>query len=197
MKKTGKLLSIFLIPEIIISFFTACSTSQYVYVQQDKYTPGFSARDFSDYKGKAIILNSFTNRAENTSIFYYYSDNENVKYEGSPTLHSYLWYCFKKAFIHIGVFVEEPKGPIFSETIVPEGMKMMELEFNSFTDTELSCNINLFKEKKLIYQKNFAVSVPLIANRNSVYLEKNAYMMMDKVFTTIISDKGFREAFIK
>lgn len=198
MKKTGMLLSIFIFSGILISFFIACGSSQYVYVQQDKYKPGFSADDYKDYKGKSILLNSFSNKAQNTSTFYYYSNDKKICYEGSPSLQSYIWYCFLKAFMYTGVTVQEPQqANPFAPVTVPQGIKIMELEFTSFTDTKLEFNINLVKDKQIIYQKNFTITMRPVTNPNPVILEKNAYKLMDEAFTTIVSDSGFRESFLK
>ena len=197
MKKTDKLLSLIIISGIIISFFTACATSKYVYVQQDKYTPQFPARDYRDYKGKTILLNSIANKSQNTTMFYYYSNDKKVCYEGSPSLESYMWYCFQKAFMYIGVIVQEPQGTPFTPTVVPEGMIMMELEFTTFTDTKLVFNINLFKGNRIIYKKTFPITMQPCTNPDPLSLEKNAYKMMDEAFTSVLSDSGFRESFLK
>ncbi len=197
MKKRGKSFSIVFACGMLMSLLTSCASSTYVYVQQDKYKPQFSAQDFRDYKGKSIVLNSFTNRAQNTSLFYYYSKDKKVCYEGSPSIQSYIWYCFKKAFMHVGVFVQGPQGGPFSATIVPEGMKLVEFELISLTDTNLEFNINLFKEIRMIYQKSFTITMPQSADQTPLSLENNAYKMMDEAFTAVLSDSGFKASFLK
>jgi len=50
-------------------------------------------------------MDAFTNSAGNTKSWAYYSPDKNLTYEASAQLESYFWYCFKKAFQHIGVNV--------------------------------------------------------------------------------------------
>ena len=79
-----------------------CSRGIYVYIQQDKYAPQLH-ENLNVYKGTSVYLTGFTNQAGNTTMFYYYSPDKGACYEGSPSLQSYLWHCFSKAFTQLGI----------------------------------------------------------------------------------------------
>ncbi len=62
---------------IILSIFIGCAT--YVDISYERYIPRFQIDNYSAYKGKKLFLSSFTNNANNTSIFYYFSPDSRIK----------------------------------------------------------------------------------------------------------------------
>lgn len=199
MNKKYGILIIQILTILSMILITACS-SAYVYVQQSNYDPEFNASGYPEYKGKSVYLQSFTNSANDTTTWYYYSPEKKVKYEGSPSLASYFWYCFKRAFRHIGVIVQEPEGQGFlglQTKAAPGRMNDFRLNFTSLTDSRFVFYVDLLKGGEIIFQKSYRITMPPAESDSPSYLETRAYKMVDMAFTAIVSDSDFKKAFLQ
>jgi hypothetical protein len=166
---------------------TGCSRS-FIGLSSSSYAPKFQAAEFSDYRGKEVYMPGFANRAENTSVFYYYSTDGNRRY-GGPLLASYFWYCFKSAFTHIGVKVYDGGAP----ASVPK----LDVEFPSLTDAEFQFTVSLEGQGVPPFRKTYKVAAPPPQSDDLSYLAERAYAMNDLAFTTIAWDPEFRAAFMR
>ena len=99
----------------LLACCAAWGCGQRIYLSSSEYVSGIHAGDFSAYRGKSLLMPSFTNRAENTSIFYWYGA-DGRRY-GGPLLTSFFWYVFKEDFNHIGVTVFDKGAPAGSATL--------------------------------------------------------------------------------
>ena len=184
------LLFIAILP-ILCMFLTAGSGQKTIWVQQDKYKPDLQNELYNVYKNKEIFLSYFTNKAEDTSIFYYYAKDQSIAYEGAPTLQSYLWYCFEKALISLNMLVYKSDYPI------PDEVSELQLAFTSWSDNNFTCNITLFKYGHIIYQDEIMVTFEPAATNNLDDLEQRAYKQMDKIISTILGNKKVIDVFLK
>ena len=98
---------------------------------------------------------------------------------------SYYWYALKKAFQCAGVKVME-YGPYYDAELT--------LIFNSLTDEEIQFQLDLIKNDKLAYTKDYIVRMPDIEASNAEMLEKRAYAMLDSIVSTILNDPNFQKA---
>ena len=173
---------------LCLLFQAGCAgTGSKIWVRQEVYTPQLD-RQLQIYKGTSVYLNSFTNRAENTSIFYYYSPDGKMKYEGAPTIASYLWYSFRKALLSVGMRVYEDAAPLD----VPEVL----MTFTSLTDQQFVFNIEVLKEKQLAYSKQCTVTAQPPTSMEPTALEQRAYKLIDSAVSAMLFDKGFQNAIL-
>jgi hypothetical protein len=200
----------------IIGFFLAgCgAASSKITMKQTKYTPSFSAGDYSRYKGKKLIVAGFTNAASNTKAWSYNSADSKYMYEGDAQLESYYWYCFQKAFRHIGVNIVDyyaggrpyhgyryGYGWGYGYAPPPEaerasrGVPEFGLTLTSLTDQEFSFKVYLYKNGETKMEKDFTVKMGAATTENVADLERRSYRLVDLAFTTIMKDKDFQRVF--
>ncbi|RPJ74192.1 MAG: hypothetical protein EHM15_05730, partial [Desulfobacteraceae bacterium] len=74
-----------------------------VVIAQASYNPTLDAAGLAAYKGKTVYFSSVSNNAADTSIWGYKSADQQFIYEAAPSLQTYVWDCFVKAFHRIGV----------------------------------------------------------------------------------------------
>jgi uncharacterized protein YceK len=201
---------------IIGIFLAGCgAASSKIMMKQGKYTPSFSSGDYSRYKGKKLIVAGFTNQASNTKAWSYNSADSKYMYEGDAQLESYYWYCFQKAFRHIGVNVVDygyaggprPYGyhygwgygygyaPPPEQARAAKGVPEFGLTLTSITDQEFSFKVYLYKNGETKLEKDFTVKMGAAATDNVADLEKRSYRLVDLAFTTIMKDKDFQKVF--
>lgn len=166
---------------------SGCGRS-FVRLDSASYIPRFPPADFADYQNKSVYMPSFANRADNTTIFYYYGAEGSRSY-GGPVLASYFWYCFKNAFTHIGVRVLE-RG-------APQSVPKLEIEFPALSELEYQFTVTLDAPGRKPFRKSYKVPAPPPASDDATYLAERAYTMNDLAFTTIIYDPEFRSAFMQ
>lgn len=191
-------------------FFAGCATTggTKVSMSYEKYSPSFRASDYSYFKGKKVVLASFQNQAQNTKSWGYYSADNKYMYEGNATLESYYWYCFQKAFRHIGVNVVDylsddryyhhrhwwgAPGP--GSYRAPKGVSEFQLILTSMTDQEFKFKALVFKNGETKLDKEFTVKMAPAGTDKVPELERRSYRLVDAAFTTIIKDKDFRRVF--
>ena len=172
---------------VVLMSVSGCRRGVHVYVQQDKYNPQLH-ENLNVYKGTPVFLSNFTNRADNTSMFYYYSPDYGVTYEGSPSLQSYLWYCFQKAMTSLGmkVYSREDNPPAEAPEI--------QLVFTSLTDQEFKFEVTVLKGKQEVYKNSYAIAAPPSKDMRPVALEERAYRMVDAAISTVLFDQKFQQS---
>jgi hypothetical protein len=197
---------------IIGLFLAGCgAASSKIMMKQGKYTPQFRSGDYSHYKGKKLILAGFTNQAGNTKAWSYNSADNKYMYEGDAQLESYYWYCFQKAFRHIGVNIVDysysggPRpynhgywwgyAPPPEAARAAKGVPEFGLTLTSLTDQEFRFKVYLYKNGETKLEKDFTVKMSAAGTDNVADLEKRSYRLVDLAFTTIMKDKDFQRVF--
>ncbi len=219
MKKNSILNSIVLV--CIIGFFLAgCAGagSTKIIMKQEKYAPSFKAGDYSYMRGKKVVLSSFSNQAQNTKAWSYFSVDNKYMYEGNATLESYYSYCFNKAFRHIGVTVVDYRyddryrddrhyyrhgyrhgywwgAPGPGAYSAPKGVPEFQFVLTSLNDQEFQFKVLLFKNGETKLDKAFTVTMPPASTEKIPDLERRSYRLVDLAFTAIMKDKDFRRVF--
>jgi hypothetical protein len=155
-------------------------------LKQASYTPAFEMSGMGGYKGKSVYISGITNNAANTSIWNYYSTTSNTYYEAWPSLQSYFWDCFVKAFNRIGVNVaaDAANVPDFS------------LSFSSISAQELLFEVTLSRVGEAPFRKQYKVAAPPAQGVDPAALENRGYGQVDHAFAAIVSDPDFRRAFL-
>jgi hypothetical protein len=162
--------------------FLACTTSSvYIDISHERYIPRFQTTNYSAYKGKRVFLNSFTNNAKNTSVFYYFSPDSKIKY-GQYAIVSYYWYCFYKAFNNIGMVTYKDTAP----SDIPEFL----FDFDYLNDQKINFNVIIKINLNVVYQKKYELSFPAPESENNFYLENRAYEMVDRIISEVLNDKN-------
>jgi len=156
-----------------------------VSLDQNKYMPRFDPRAYERYRGVRVCMPSFTSRAENTGMNYYYGAGQSVLYTGYPTLESYAWYCFEKALKRAGL-------QVFDHEAVP-GMGEMRVTILSLSAEEFVFAVELYRAGliKLSHQEFRIVLPPAPGDRDPGELERYAYLMMDRAVTRVLDDPSF------
>lgn len=195
---------------IIGLFLVACGgASSKILIKNGKYTPSFRSGDYSRYKGKKLILAGFTNQAGNTKAWSYNSADNKYMYEGDAQLESYYWYCFQKAFRHIGVNIVDYAysgyrghhywgwgyAPPPDYARATRGVPEFGLTLTSLTDQEFSFKVYFYKNGETKLEKDFTVKMNAAGTDNVADLEKRSYRLVDLAFTTIMKDKDFQKVF--
>ena len=170
---------------IVLFVFTALGCTTKVYLNPDAYKPNIVLNQNKRFLNKKIYMPSFTNSAQNTSMWNYYSPDSKIRYETSQPLHSYFWYCFRYAFEEIGVAVSPYEY----------GMIEFNYELVSLTDRMFRFNVNLTKNRSTIYQKMYSVAMTPPEGASVTSLEAGAYKLVDKSFETIVNDPAFLAVF--
>ena len=187
----------FFIPLILLLVITTGCLSSNIKLRQDSYIPSFNTEEFKEYKGKSIYLPSFVNRAENTTVWYYYSLDKKRKYLMN-NLEQFFWNCYQDAFLHVGIFVYESGYPgqgVSVEDKLKEGLKEFRLQFSSMTDTEYRFIVTLCDRGSIVFQRKFIIPMDAPQTEDDAALEQRAFKMIDKSIRTILKDPDFKEAF--
>lgn len=198
---------------IIGLFLTGCASGTKITMKQEKYSPSFRANDYSRYKGKKLVISSFTNQAQNTKQYNYSSPDNKLTYEGNVSLENYYSSCFQKAFRHVGVSLVDYSydddyrqrhgyrygywwgGPGPGGYKAPKGVSEFQFILLSMTDQEFKFKVLLFKNGETKLDKEYTVTMAAATTDNAAELEKRAYQMVDLAFTTVLRDRDFQRAF--
>jgi hypothetical protein len=195
---------------IICLFLAGCASSTKIMMTQEKYSPSFRAGDYGRYKGKKLVLSSFSNQAQNTKAYDYFSTDKKYMYEGNASLENYYLYCFQKAFRHIGVSLVDynydgaynpyhhgywwgAPGP--GAYRAPKGVLEFQFILLSITDQEFKFKVLLFKNGESKLDKEYTVTMDAAGTDNAGELEKRSYRLVDLAFTTIMRDRDFQKLF--
>jgi hypothetical protein len=158
-----------------------------IVLSSDAYRPNVDL-DMIAFRDKPIYLEGFSNNAQNTSIFYYYSEKQSVRY-GGPSIQSYLWYCFEKALRKKEMRVYSEDNPPYKE--IPR----FGLTFTSWTDEKFIARVKLVKEGKEVFSKIFTVNFTGLKGGSDHLLKQAAYHSIDRIICSIFGDAQFQEAF--
>jgi len=195
---------------IIGLFLAGCAGGTKVVTTQEKYSPSFKSGEFGRYKGKKLVLSTFSNQAQNTKTYAYFSPDKKLTYEVNIQLETFYYNSFQKAFKHIGVNLvdytyDERHGgyrhhywwgaPGPGGYRAPKGVSEMQFVLLSMTDQEFKFKVLLFKEGETKLDKDYTVTMAAAATNNPAELEKRAYQLVDLAFTTILRDREFLRAF--
>jgi hypothetical protein len=168
---------------LFICVAMGCTTK--VNITPDSYKPNIQLNQNKRFLNKKIYMHSFTNSAQNTSLWNYYSPDSKIRYETNQPLHSYFWYCFRYAFEEIGVLVSPYEY----------GMIEFKYEMVSLTDQLFRFNVNLTKNRSTIFQKMYSITMGPPEDTSVTSLEARAYKLVDKSFETILNDPAFLASF--
>lgn len=196
---------------IIALFLTGCASGTKITMTQEKYSPSFRAGDFSRYKGKKLVLSSFSNQAQNTKKYNYFSPDNKLNYEGNVSLETFYLNGFTKSFKYIGVKLVDyiydndtrynhhyrhgwwGHGPAGYKA--PKGVPEFQFIIMSMTDQEFKFKVNVFKDGETKLDKDYTVTMAAAATENVAELEKRGYQMVDLAFKTIMKDRDFQRVF--
>lgn len=198
---------------VIGLFLSGCASGTKITITQEKYSPSFRAADYSRYKGKKLVLSSFTNQAQNTKTYNYFSPDKKLTYEGNVSLETLYLNGFTKAFKHIGVTLVDyiydddyryrpgyrhgwwwgHPGP--GGYKAPRGVPEFQFTLVSMTDQEFMFKVAVFRDGESKLDKEYTVKMAPAATENAAELEKRGYQMVDLAFTTIMKDRDFQRVF--
>lgn len=204
---------VFVILCISALLLAGCASGTKIVLTQEKYSPSFRAADYGRYKGKKLVLASFTNQAQNTKTYNYFSPDGKLNYEGNVSLENLYLSGFTKAFRYIGVTLVDY---IYDEDYryrsgyrhgwwwghpgpggyrAPRGVAEFQFTLLSMTDQEFTFKIAVFRDGQTKLDKDLTVKMAPAATDNAADLEKRGYRMVDLAFTTIMRDRDFQRVF--
>ncbi|MBU1740070.1 MAG: hypothetical protein KKC37_00905, partial [Proteobacteria bacterium] len=162
-----------------------------VFVDTSRYTPHFTA-DLGYYRGKRIYLMWVVNTALDTSIFYYYSPQDDFTYQCEPTLERYFHSMIAKALRGLGMLVSLPANP---DPWVPA----VRITTLSMTDVRFHFRVVVQRRGLTIFRKVYTVTQPPLRGegRTAANQERRAYRMVTRMVETVFSDPRFRSAFAR
>jgi len=165
---------------------SACGTR--IAISSDRYAPQFETASLPGYSGKAIVLRNFANVDENTSFYQY--PGKGRRY-GGPVLTSYFWYCFKSAFIKLGVNV-------FEEGTGPAGAPVMDVKLVRIDEAGFTADVVVIGATgQPPLQKRYTIAGPPITDRRAPVLEARAYQMVSALFWEIVTDPQFKSVALR
>jgi hypothetical protein len=164
-----------------------CGISRTVSINPARYNPSFSASEFRDYKGKQINFVNFTNAAEKTDVFSYFSTGMRTAYTSQQAhLGSYFRSCFRDGFRKAGMRVLEDEA---FPTNIPE----FQLTVTQLNDMRFEFRVIVNKDGNSMLQKIYAVEMEPYKDADEARLEKRAYAMVDKAIIAVLSDPEFKK----
>ena len=170
---------------VLFFLFSALGCATKVYLNPDVYKPNIVLNQNKRFLNKKIYMRYFTNSAQNTSRYAYYSPDERIRYETNQPLDSYFWQCYRYAFDEIGVAVSPYEY----------GMIEFNYELVSLTDQLFRFTVNLTKNRSTVFQKMYTVAVNSQEDPSVLSLEARAYKLVDKSFEAFINDPAFLTSF--
>jgi hypothetical protein len=174
---------------VVMAAAVAIGCNDYVYLSHLDYRPNLDA-DLASYRGQAIVLNYFYNRAEDTYLWYYRNLDRRLFYSTDDTVENYFYYCFYKAFGAAGLTVHPPGGAAQAPTF--------DLAFRSLTDAAATYQVTLMNQGRY-FQKTYQVTFPAIPEKqfeSEAALRQSAYRMVDLMVLKILTDPEFKKAFL-
>ena len=166
---------------VLFLLFSPLGCASKVYLNPGAYKPNIVLTQNKRFLNKKIYMRYFTNSAQNTSRYAYYSPDERIRYEANQPLDSYFWQCFRYAFDEIGVVVSPYEY----------GMIEFNYELVSLTDQLFRFTVNLTKNRSTVFQKMYTVAMNSQEDPSVLSLEARAYKLVDKSFEAFINDPAF------
>ena len=170
---------------IFTTIFIGCAMM--VNVPLSNYNPAFTG-DYSAYKGKRVYLMNFDNQANDTTIWSYSSLDKKFSYSNNDLINNYFWYAFEKAFTKLGMLVSRMDNP---DLTAPA----MWVTLLSITDVNYRVRVTVQEKGITVFTEEYTVQEPPIAEkeRNPAILEERAYIMTNKLVSTILKDSAFQK----
>ncbi len=169
---------------LLCAFCLLCGCSR-VWLSPDRYDPAFSTADYAEYKGKSLLF-VFYNRADNTTLGYYYSVDSQERYTSHPSVSSYFYKVFQTALRHSGIKLYDAMP---SSKIIPE----LRWYLFGFSDREIVVEIDIRRDEEQLYRKRYTIKMPPPEKRDQEYLEQRAYAMIDKITVEILKDSNLKK----
>jgi len=172
---------------MVISLLSSGCAGRRTSVLIDQYKPQFS-KEWNQYKGKSVYLMNFDNQANDTSIWYYYSRDQEFSYGTNTTIHNYFWYAFNDSFVKAGMAVSRVDNPDLSAPSIW-------ITLRSITDECYQVRVTGQKKGATIFMKDYAIEEPLPpeADRNPADLAQRAYRMTNQLIESILADPEFQK----
>jgi len=160
-------------------------TGPVVKLDYNKYDPSVSQNQV--FKGKKVALLAFTNRAGETSMFYYFRPGGDLAYDTNELVESYVWYCFRNAFRKAGMQVLED----VQQKSVPD----FHLTITRLDEGNFEFVVNFTKDNFSLMKKKYAVQADQVRGGadDPAALEKNAYLLINKAISAVLEDPEFQD----
>lgn len=172
---------------IMGALLAGCGLTRTVPINPARYNPSFSASMFTDYKGKQINFVTFTNAAEKTDVFSYYSTGMRTAYTSQHAhLGSYFRSCFRDGFRKVGMRILEDEA---FPTNIPE----FQMTITELNDMKFEFRVTVNRDGNSIFQKIYAVEMEPYKDTDAARLEKRAYAMIDKAIIAVLADPEFKQ----
>jgi hypothetical protein len=181
---------------VLVSMAVACGLNRvYLTIDSAVFQPSLSKGQFSEYSKAGAVQLTIYNRAQNTAMSAFISRDGSFEY-GSPgtitrTLATFLTNCYRSMFSLIGVIVSED-----ATTPIPK----ISLEFTFWDDVEMRYSVILAKANGQTYQNSYLVTMPAPTEQEKgdyARLKKRIYEMIERSFTKVLEDPGFKAALLK
>jgi hypothetical protein len=167
--------------------------ASFVPISYEKFQPDMTPLG-DTLKGKAVVLQDFYNRAENTQASTYFNNADQGRTYGNPNsgafgiggrpLESYFWYCFEKAFTNAGLTVlKEDSGS-------GAGHPGLRITLTSIDENRFAMQVELTRKAAVVLTKTIEVSEapPQPGHDEVSTLEERAYRMMNKAAQAVLAD---------
>ncbi len=176
---------IFIMLAVLIA---GCGIQRTVMISPARYNPSFPPSQFNEYKGKQINILQFTNSAEKTEVFSYYSPGMTISYTSNHAhLGSYFRSCFRDGFRRVGMRVLEDEA-------FPANIPEFQMTITSLSDMKLEFRATVTGNGYTILQKFYTVEMEPYNYNDPARLEKRAYLMVDKAITAVLADPEFKKS---
>jgi len=173
---------------VFAALLAGCGIQRTVMISPARYSPSFSSSQFSEYRGKQVNFLQFTNSAEKTEVFSYYSPGMTISYTSNHAhLGSYFRSCFRDGFHHAGMRVLEDEA-------FPANIPEFQLTITSLSDMKLEFRTIVTRNGYAILQKIYTVQMEPYKDNDPDRLEKRAYLMVDKAITSVLADPEFKKS---
>jgi len=160
-----------------------------------EYTPQISAARWAYYADKKICLSNITNEAADTTTFFYFSRDRQVRYTlaakaNSPIqpIPSFLWYAYQKAFLTAGIDAGFGCAP---------GMTEIWITVRSLDDEGIRLKVVLLKSAKAIAERQIEIPRGPASDRHPPELARRAYEMIDLAVAAILDDPQIKEILLR
>ncbi len=204
---TSRLRHFWLLPLAALLFLTSCAaqsgplpagadlSTSVVNLYLTDYTPQISAARWAYYADKKICLSNITNEAAETTTFFYFSRDRQVRYTPAPKANlpiqpipSFLWYAYQKAFQAVGIEAVFGCAP---------GMTEIWITVQSLDDEGIRLKVVALKNAKMIDERQIDLPRGPASDRHPPELARRAYDMIDLTVTAILDDPGIKEILLR
>lgn len=173
-------------------FIVACAAGmEGTKVDLQRYAPAFSA-DLAAYRGLRVNLPDVDNQADNSTLWYYYSQDRRFAYGANSTVSNYFRYAFEKSLLGLGMVVSS------TEKSVPRAPALW-LTLRSVSEENYVVDVKIQEADWVFFLKTYEVPGDPVepAQRTPDTLEKRAYRMTNKLVETVLTDPEFKRAFLR